>query len=1174
MAANVSGEYRIFKYYEGLCSSGDFTKEIAKVLALGVKSKAIKDIDGNVIEQPSVLRSKNWDIVYPAPDDSLNFDLNNLTTSEYNKKILNQVSKISDTVILKTTTTEKEIEGEDYDDLTVDTDTNKTSLTMYLEIYHPTYIANPEQYPLDCERKGIIPKLVTKGMYQDNYRTSTPIEEYIYQDANVCDKEVKDDPTIGAIELHYETCDNYVSKINAVLTNDSLSIPVQNGVATSCVINSADLARIKQNDASLYELILNTLNGGEGIEAKDYNLLDTLTVEIIREDSVYNMTFEGIRKVVTYTIPAGKSYQIDYESIQKVVPEFYLDGIYTPISSESFRVDGRTIYFDKNLIFEADTDGVLVVRYEHEFNGNSDVTDRVTLLNNHYILMRMFDKINDDMDGPMDNVYNASGEITQINCHTSPWSKLAWYRDFEEIMVDTVDADAVVNNVHDGTLFVPLETPGLNSDTKIRYWVNTNNDRFSLVVMGNPSLDYQTDRHLISACYCGRIDSFEHSVNDTAGNFALFTSSSTEPCDTTLETEQMTTDMIDYVLSPKDVEGNTYDKDSFAAFLANCPYSTPCAATQSYYIQLSEKTYFNRKEWAKYVIVNNEGKPVTPYLSVFKRNFIMKDGKSDLMQISIDPQYVNFDETYTLYVDYSSYQEKYVITSGISRDSFGNIVDVAKVKDYGINTSDGVTSISMFHTNSKAYYQKHHMLFATTEEYMSKVMYGKSSYTGEYYADRIKVTHGNDGPRGILSDLLVIDSSSLFTLDELVINKDFEKDPEQYEETFVYFPITAPFSPLSDSPNSRYGLALKKEEIEPQYKDEDKILHIAAEELGTIAANWYPVDSDIFPRDKTSNGCDVYWSIKDDSYWYGDENTPSDYCPVQLAVLNTSEYAGDSDIDTPPLVNSKNFTITKGDTKSDGTNSYVKLSGFTVKDAGEVIYYGILNGPESDLVINQNAQIRTVMYDKAQDNPESFEYNINGVPFKGVIGATLPTTDIKIVDASPDKLLVLYSVKTESTTDSYINSNNESESITKNKYIITSYATKPLTDESSDTNDLLQYPCSLNVLTVGGKGSYCVNGRMVQYINTTVDYESKFELAVVPDTGYTFKSADICHQVQTTDSFGNVKTEDAIVETITPTTTGKYVTNGISVYGQTYSGIIISSVTEDIKIKITFEAGT
>ena len=77
------------------------------------------------------------------------------------------------------------------------------------------------------------------------------------------------------------------------------------------------------------------------------------------------------------------------------------------------------------------------------------------------------------------------------------------------------------------------------------------------------------------------------------------------------------------------------------------------------------------------------------------------------------------------------------------------------------------------------------MMFTTTEEYMSKVMYGKSMYTNEYYADRIKVTHGNDGPRGMLNDMLVIDNSSLYPFDELVINKDFEKDPEEYEEPYV-----------------------------------------------------------------------------------------------------------------------------------------------------------------------------------------------------------------------------------------------------------------------------------------------------------------------------------------------------------------------------------------------------
>ena len=68
MAANANSESTIFKYYEGMCSSSDFPKDIAKVLALGVKSKAVKDIYGNVLEEPFILRSKNWDSGYPATD--------------------------------------------------------------------------------------------------------------------------------------------------------------------------------------------------------------------------------------------------------------------------------------------------------------------------------------------------------------------------------------------------------------------------------------------------------------------------------------------------------------------------------------------------------------------------------------------------------------------------------------------------------------------------------------------------------------------------------------------------------------------------------------------------------------------------------------------------------------------------------------------------------------------------------------------------------------------------------------------------------------------------------------------------------------------------------------------------------------------------------------------------
>ena len=139
-------------------------------------------------------------------------------------------------------------------------------------------------------------------------------------------------------------------------------------------------------------------------------------------------------------------------------------------------------------------------------------------------------------------------------------------------------------------------------------------------------------------------------------------------------------------------------------------------------------------------------------------------------------------------------------------------------------------------------------MFTTTEEYMSKKMYGKSQYTGEYYADRIKVTHGNDGPRGMMNDILIIDSSSLYPFDELVINKDFEKDPNDYEETYIYFPVTAPFSPLSDSPNARYGLAIKEKEVEPKWADEHIILDMASQELANIASEaWWGITTDIYP---------------------------------------------------------------------------------------------------------------------------------------------------------------------------------------------------------------------------------------------------------------------------------------------------------------------------------------
>lgn len=1156
MAANTNSEYKVFKYYEGMCSSSDFPKEIAKILALGVKSKAVKDIDGNVLEEPFILRSKNWDIVYPTPDSSLNLDFDNLTTDEYRAKIENQVSKISDTVILRTDTTPKEFDESEVDDLSVDIDSNIKSRRMYLEIYKPTYIANPEEYPLDCERNGITPKVITKSMYEESFKTSHAVEDLLYTKVTPT---LSDDTSIGSLELNAEQTEAYVTQIQNVYGNTSaFSTPITDGATTSITINSDYLSKIKQSQADLYNMIICTLNNGEGIEPKIYSMLESLTVSIVKDGSVYTIMLESLRKLHTYQINAKTTMSVDHAPNEKLIPEFYLDGIYIPLDTTKYIVDGKDITFIEPVTFESSTDGLLVVRYEYSTKENSLITKRDTLLNNHYVLMRLFDNINEANDGPAENIYNASGDIIQTNSHISPWSKLSWYRDFEEVLIDTLDDDISINQIQNGTVFLPLETAGLNADTKIRYWINTNNDRFSLIVMGNPSLDYEKERHLISACYCGRIDSFDNSINDTAGNFALFTSSSTEPCNTVLKVEKREHKITDFVLSDKEAINGTYDVSALDEFIKSsndaqtCKLVGDCTPNTGgqYNIVLSDKLYFNREEWPKYIIIDKAtGQPKTGLTQAFKRNFIMENGKASTLILTVQADHVNFDNDCSIYVAFSSYEEKFQITSGVSRDIFGNVVDVDKVKDYGNNTSDGVTSIMMYHTRSKAYYQKHHMMFATTEEYMSKVMYGKSSYTGEYYADRIKVTHGNDGPRGTLNDLLVIDSSSLYALDELVINKDFEKKPDECEETFVYFPITAPYSPLSDSPNARYGLAIKKQELEPIYEDETKILKIAVDELQQLTKEaWYPTTKNIIPRETTSNGCSVYWKILDgtndteNTAWIGDENTSSDYIPVKLSVINTSVYKGDT---TNLIFPEELLTINSGSQVADKTNSYVTLNNFTPND-GDIVMYGICTEEEAEELrkgLGIGAQIKVIMYDGCTDAAyisEKFEYGIYGVPSTATIDkADLDgATDIKIEDAAPDKVLIIYSVKQETVDD-----------VEKNT--ITKYDLVALKKDSGDKNTLLQYPCSIIANIDSGDGAIGFESNALQkVVSESVDYDSTVNIVFVPEIGYTLDKVIVTNP-ENTDA-------DEIL------TSSDFVTIG------SHKGITLSNVHHDYRIKVQF----
>lgn len=1111
----IKPQYSPFKYYEGVCSNKDIVAEIAKVLAIGVRSKEIKDADGNVLQAPFILQSKNWDIVYPAADASLEIDWENMTPWDYQKKILNQVSKISDTVILKTETTPVDTVATIDDDLSVDPDDMKASLTMFLELYKPTYIADPEQYPLDCERMGIIPKLTTEELYVESYKDSINVEEVIStEESGCCKVEEATNTYSGIVSLASDSeCTLYATKIGNIYGttagDEGFYAPINADVGTQTSTISFDasrLARVKTKDAELYNLILNNLGGG--IDSKTYSQLSKVSFYIMKNATDYSLSISGEREFTMYTI--NGTFFLKNQPLDAIVPEFYLNGIYIPLSETQFTIlDKNKIKFLETIKGEVGENGNLVVRYRMT-NPSSTITQRKTLVNNHYLLARIFDNINEDGTAPMDDVYTSNGELLKQNSHVSDWAKLSWYKDFEEKFVDYLDADSGTSNVNDGVVKVPLETLGLNSETKIRYYINTNNDRFSLVVMGNPSLDYMQDRHLIGACYCGKIDSFSGSINDVAGNFSLFTSSSTEPCNTQLSVEKVYHEM----------DATNFSTENAPGIFLDC-YSTQCISGQrQYYITLPEGKFFDRDNWAKYCVVDANGNQVTNgFITVHQVNFT-SDSEA-VLTIHND-----YDASYTLYVYYPWYEEKYVITSGITRDMFGNVMDVRKTQTFGRNTSDGVTSVMMYHTRSKAYYQKHHMMFTTTEEYMSKVMYGKSAYTGEYYADKIKITHGNDGPRGTMNDILVIDNESLYPLDELVINKDFEKDPDAKEETYIYFPITAPFSPLSDSPNSQYGLAIKKLDKDPTYEDEDVILRIAKEELTLISSNsWWGITSNIYPISSTSNGCKIYWDVVDDSDWYETQDNRTGFQPIDLAIVPTSVYAGDTSeaAKLRPLA----LILEQGTTPGTDASSTVKIATGTLFELAqdETLYYGVSD--KEIKTLGYEAQIKAIITDICKENPETFEYSINGVPY--VKMETHPKTfavgdELTLPNATPDKYLVLYSVKEEPD---------------KGKYSITRFSCVKLQDSEQDPNRLLQFPCSINAYITAGMG------QLKSSSSAVVPYGNSYKVLVLPSDGWQ-------------------------VTKITINDVDQMVTQ-IAQDGATYEGCEIDSVTKDMTIKVELE---
>lgn len=741
-----------FRYHEFYTDSENFVKDVAKLLALGYATDAIADVVGNIIKPSLPIIDSNWTIVYPAIDKRQFPEVEDwarLTPEEYEKVTKWQLTQITDTAIIKTKTLPKKVtKTASVATFGFDSDLDKDTLEMYLEVYMPPYL---------------------------------------------CDTET-DDPLLQR--------DGYQPRV---------------------------------------------------LDPKGFN--------------------------------------------------------------------------------EKDASTTTVRNYYHAF-------------------FRIFDKLNEKGNGPLENdIDPLTNEILRWNSRSSEWSKLSWYNDFEDKYVSEL-VSKPERGMLDGSVRMPV-LPGISLQTKIKLWANVNRDRLVLACMGSPNIDFSDERYLIGCAYVGAIDSFDFSINDTAGNFGIFTTSSSVPSigETTTNTRnprwagvavtkpnpanpsQTITDSAVPIDGP--ITYLDTDTAQKAFNLKNIPSSISYETAPEFSFDLLPQLQNVPKDstqpgggehWGTTYAIQNDAR-VTITLSYIKTyehpfdsslnrhgiEYIRSSGGTAVVlerftgktppivaieldtgsfkmvhderekknvKIVIDTKafmkklestlgipvatkeikvgsFTNFKIAFKLQTQYETQ------TGGVKRDSFGNIVSVDYRTRYGKNSANGTTDFAMYHTFGKDYFQKHHFMFTSTEEFMQKELYGKSVYTSEYFADRIKIVHGSEGPRGILKAMITVDTSSLYPFDELIVNKDFKKYEDEPEELFVYLPITAPYCPFSNSPNGRHGIGILKEIRYPVPESDEDYVAYAIRELERKYGDMKYIVDDVSLISASEYGIPITWESTD-----------------------------------------------------------------------------------------------------------------------------------------------------------------------------------------------------------------------------------------------------------------------------------------------------------------------
>ena len=423
--------------------------------------------------------------------------------------------------------------------------------------------------------------------------------------------------------------------------------------------------------------------------------------------------------------------------------------------------------------------------------------------NHHYLNVRMFDKWDVSLEQPVPSIFDSSGKLVVAGAAVSPWSKLSWFRDWEEIPVAYADRDLTNDaQVGRGSCWRPVGLPPVIAEIPIRYWMSVNNDRLIMVLMGEPSIDYKN--YLMGFAYLGRIKPYEDGINDTFGNFALTTTSSTVPCKmgrppagrptitsiAGLDTGTMPRGYYCYVVTYTTADGESAPSDYKQTFAGS---GTASNAAVKITVDLPEEA----TGWRVYRYYVGTGWSSTVNPADLSRY--------QLVAIISDPATREYIDSSTTAVPESPPPYGRCVTGVVRDPKTGAIIKVNYPDNYGTGTANGVTDISMYRTRGGAFYQQHRPAFHTPEEFMTKVGFNPSTFTGKVYVSCISVVHPFDGYRGTLDGVVAVDGTSLAPLDELIVTKG-----KPAEETYKCFAINAPYSFISASANSFYGIAIKK----------------------------------------------------------------------------------------------------------------------------------------------------------------------------------------------------------------------------------------------------------------------------------------------------------------------------------------------------------------------------